>query len=366
MNQHDLQDEVQVVYAESLKYQKVSTKQLNFMKAVQSGNVSMVNLLLQNGADIAEKNDTEKTSLHIATLDGNLKMVQVLLDMGIDIEAKDDRGMTALCYAIEKENDAIVRVLLQQGAGSSIVQQHRDGSTALHHICGSGSESMVRVVLDKLVELHLNVNTPDNKSKTALYEAALSGHSAVTKMLLAAGADVTGICHPSSDDTTHPRATALQAAARLGHETVIDTILSTGYKPTDVELVQAIKSGHENIVRKLLDADANINANTNITVEYTRCFSGLQVAAASGHKEIVEMLLAAGANVNTAVALYNGKTALQAAAEGGYKDIVEILLSAGADVNSAASYHGKTALQAATRNGHKEIADFLVRAGAVK
>jgi ankyrin repeat protein len=103
--------EVQAVYEKCLKEQKTSTERLSFMKAVKSGNISIVILLLQNGADIAERNDTGQTSLHIATLNGSLEMMQVLLNGGIDIEAKDNNNMTALYYAARAGNEAILQIL---------------------------------------------------------------------------------------------------------------------------------------------------------------------------------------------------------------------------------------------------------------
>ncbi|KAH9216848.1 ankyrin repeat-containing domain protein, partial [Leptodontidium sp. 2 PMI_412] len=89
------------------------------MKAVQIGNTSMVILLLQNGANIAERNDTGQTSLHIAALNENLEMIQVLLDKGIYVDAKDDKNMSALHYAATTGNEAISRILIQHSAGTS-------------------------------------------------------------------------------------------------------------------------------------------------------------------------------------------------------------------------------------------------------
>ncbi|MCJ1382729.1 hypothetical protein MMC17_005842, partial [Xylographa soralifera] len=84
--------------------------------------------------------------------------------------------------------------------------------------------------------------------------------------------------------------------------------------------------------------------------------TGLQVAAEEGHIEVVKKLLTAEADVNAAAAATdNGRTALQAAAEGGHIEVVEKLLAAKANVNAAAAAnYGRTALQAAARKGHIE------------
>jgi hypothetical protein len=243
--QQDMQAEVRAVYEKCLKEQKASTERLSFMKAVQSGNISMVNLLLQNGADIAERNDTGQTSLHVATLNGNLEMIQVLLDAGIDIEAKDNNNMTALYYAARTGNEAILQILIRHGAGASIIERNKDGNTVLHDISSSGNEGIVRLLVDRLVELDADVDTLDNDKRTALYRAATNGHSAVVAILLAAGADSVGRPKPSTTSIERQKhyKTALQAAAKRGHEAVVDLLLAAGSKPTSSGLRAAAKGG---------------------------------------------------------------------------------------------------------------------------
>ncbi len=80
----------------------------------------------------------------------------------------------------------------------------------------------------------------------------------------------------------------------------------------------------------------------------------LQRAAGKGDDAVVRKLLAANADVNAAAADDDGPTALQAAAGGGHLEVVERLLAANADVNAAAADDGgRTALQAAA--GHEAI-----------
>jgi hypothetical protein len=85
-----------------------------------------------------------------------------------------------------------------------------------------------------------------------------------------------------------------------------------------------------------------------------------------GHNEVVERLLQEKADVNAAAAGNDGRTALQAAAEGGHLAVVERLLQEKAHVNAAAAeYNGKTALQVAAEESHVAVAERLRRAGAV-
>ena len=58
----------------------------------------------------------------------------------------------------------------------------------------------------------------------------------------------------------------------------------------------------------------------------------MQAAIDEGHQQIVKMLLDAEAEVNTQGGFY--RNALQAASSGGNQQIVKMLLDAGADVNA--------------------------------
>ncbi|UKZ78705.1 hypothetical protein TrVFT333_006451 [Trichoderma virens FT-333] len=162
-----------------------------------------------------------------------------------------------------------------------------------------------------------------------------------------------------------PLKTTLQAAAEKGHQEIVKKLLAAG---ADVNaaigyskwtaLQAAAEKGHQKIVKKLLAAGANVNAAVGNYGE-----TALQAAAGNGHQKIVKKLLAAGANVNTATGDLKG-TALQAAARNGHQKIIKKLLAAEADANAIISYYKWTALQAAAENGHQEIVKKLLAAGA--
>ncbi len=126
-------------------------------------------------------------------------------------------------------------------------------------------------------------------------------------------------------------------------------------------LQRAAGKGDDAVVRKLLAANADVNAAAAGYEGPT----ALQAAAEGGHLEVVKRLLAANADVNAAAADDDGSTALQAAAERGHLEVVERLLAANADVNAAAANHyGRTALQAAAEGGHLEVVERLLAANA--
>jgi hypothetical protein len=67
-DQQDIRREVQEIYENCLKEQKASTECLSFIKAVQSSNIAIIKLLLENRAEVGERSDIGQISLYITTL----------------------------------------------------------------------------------------------------------------------------------------------------------------------------------------------------------------------------------------------------------------------------------------------------------
>jgi hypothetical protein len=83
--------------------------------------------------------------------------------------------------------------------------------------------------------------------------------------------------------------------------------------------------------------------------------NALQEASAIGHKQIVRLLLEAGADVNAEGGGLYG-SALQAASARGHEQVVRLLLDHGADVNAQGGEHYSSTLQAALTGLHEQRA----------
>ena len=110
--------------------------------------------------------------------------------------------------------------------------------------------------------------------------------------------------------------------------------------------------GHGEIVKLLLDQDADVNQSAKNAL----LVQPLHAAVSNGDAKIVELLLRHGANVNARQ--QNGFTPLHGAAGAGRMDLVKILLDHGADVK-ATSDDGKTGADLAEARGHAETAAGL-------
>ena len=160
----------------------------------------------------------------------------------------------------------------------------------------------------------------------------------------------------------------------------VNTLKVPGFTP----LIAAVKSGHTETTKILIDYGADVNAwgseggQTALTVAVHEDFpeivalllengadplmvdeagrTAMLVAALEGRVESMSVLLANGAVTSTTDS--QGNTALILAAGEGNAEVIKMLLEAGAD-KATENAEGVTALSAATTNGHKEVAALL-------
>jgi ankyrin repeat protein len=153
-------------------------------------------------------------------------------------------------------------------------------------------------------------------------------------------------------------------AARSGHEAVVRLLLERG---ADIEakekgrgwtaLIWAAGVGHEAVMRLLLERGADVEAK-----EKERGGTALIWAAALGHEAVVGLLLERGADVEAKEKKIE-RTALIWAAGLGHEAVVGLLLERGADVE-AKDKKGMTALIYAAGSGHEAVVRLLLERGA--
>ncbi len=100
-----------------------------FLRAAQSGDVELMKLLLEHGADPKITTSHGQTALSVASGIGwvegvtfehspeqTLEAVKLCLELGIDVNAADDEGRTALHGAAHKGRTDVISVLVARGA----------------------------------------------------------------------------------------------------------------------------------------------------------------------------------------------------------------------------------------------------------
>jgi ankyrin repeat protein len=189
-------------------------------------------------------------------------------------------------------------------------------------------------IVDLLLHYGANVN-PRNSPFVPLAYATLHGNQNLAEILLAHHADP-NVRLPSKDGSSE----------HIFNGKVItnDTVLITA---TDLNLP------------KLLEALLFHNAQVNLTSSKG---TALCVAAEKGYLELVKMLLDCDADVN-AIRLIDNTTPLCLAANNGHSAVVSTLLKHGANVGHEVE-PGYTAIAYAYQNSHTAIVKILREAGA--
>ncbi|KIK64492.1 hypothetical protein GYMLUDRAFT_415268 [Collybiopsis luxurians FD-317 M1] len=137
---HGLQYEVGSEYLTAQGGQYINTHQVHLKDSIET----VVQLLLENGADVNAQGSFYGTALHAATEKGNEAVVKLLLENGADVNAQGGDYGNALVAAAQGGNEAVVKLLLENGAdvsaqggeyGNALQALHREAMKLLSSCC---------------------------------------------------------------------------------------------------------------------------------------------------------------------------------------------------------------------------------------
>ena len=303
--------------------------------AIEKGDVEMVRLLVEAGADVnAAAGFGGNTPLHEAVEQGDAEIVKILVAAGADVNAEGYFDRTPLSLAAEEGATEIMQILLGSGPDADTSEGGEDkeaasmpsiGSEALYTAIEKGDHEMVRL----LVEAGADVNAAEGfGGNTPLHEAVEQGDAEIVKILVAAGADVNAEGYFDR--------TPLSLAAEEGATEIMQILLGSGP-----------------------DADTPASGEDKEAASTPSIGSeALYTAIEKGDVAMVRLLVEAGADVNAAEG-FGGNTPLHEAVEQGDAEIVKILVEAGADVE-AKGYFDRTPLSLAAEEGATEILRILL------
>jgi ankyrin repeat protein len=311
--------------------------------AAQQGNAKLFQVVLDAAPDINVQDKMGRTALITAVWLDQMDVLQVLLPRHPKLDVPDRLGDSALFYAERTDGDEMLRMLVQAGANVNLVNQV--GQTAL-------SQAMSRSQFNN-AQLLRAAGAHFADAEDELVGAASSGDIATLTRLL----DV-----EHADANFHRRygQPVLCIAAQKGNTVAVKVLLAHGADPNlrdsnqQPPLYWALVSGHASTVQALMDAGANLLAETPVhrTLLATLAYYVDDVALA-------QRLLDAGVDVNRQD--YAGGTALMNAASAGKLPVVAFLLHAGADP-TLRNTHGQTAADFARKRGDSNVVERLTQA----
>lgn len=233
--------------------------------AAQRGRTELIAVLLDYGAQLSSQGHERQTPLHLAARYGHMHTISFLLEKGAEIDARDLRNRTPLLRASQHRHDAAVRLLMQNGA--DVNAEDLFCRTALIFAAGYGAEIQVRELLDAgardsdigTIVVHLDDDEEEDgrwKYETALERAARCGHDGIVRAILTHNLSRARALYG-------PFQSALHNAATKGYIKVAKTLIDHGADTDDTDdelktpIQLAIKGGHLPMVKLLVEAGAD-------------------------------------------------------------------------------------------------------------
>ncbi|MCP4152398.1 MAG: hypothetical protein GY757_31965 [bacterium] len=254
------------------------------IEAAYEGHKDLANLLVSKGADVNAKSHSGMSPLMNASYEGHYKIVQMLLKNGAEVNAKNNKGLSPLFYAATDCHISIIKLLMTAGA---------------------------------------DINIKDNDGDTPLMGAILNNHTGAVEQLL--------VHKPELNEKNNDGVSVLITAAYNGNSKIVDMLVKSG-------------------------ADVDITNDLGLT--------SLHWAAQNGHVKTVKLLVTVGADINLGTK-DDGSTALMGAADFNAPGIIDILCENGAEID-AQDTNGETALIRGVRFSHPAVVENLLERGANK
>ncbi|CAG7559484.1 unnamed protein product [Fusarium equiseti] len=387
---------------------EVGTYSSALQAAVAGGDVNMVQLVVQAGADLTVRGQFGYP-LRAAVAFDHFHIARYLLEQRVDPNVYDEEFGDAVQTAASKGNADMIKLLLSYGAD---VDGHGgDFDNALQAVCYHGNEQIVKLLLDngaKMMFLQSQEGIIEDRSTqrgryhNALNAAIHGGHERVVSLLIYHEASVQ-VCPgifgggprcgegrrvplprgllPSMQEAearisrAHHFA-ALPLAIKLDSSSLIECLLAPNHSSGSVgyrmlygyihtpshPLEVAAYWGSLEATKYLLKR--GYNANTRV-----RARPVLHIALERSQFHVADELLSQGAEIDRhwhksrSDREVDYGSCLQIFSETGNHKAIEYLLEKGADVNDSGGNRG-TALQVACSNGHIDVVKLLLDRGA--
>lgn len=258
---------------------------LPLIDAVKQGDIKAVRALLpKSNVNAAEVDGS--TALHWAAYENQPEVVDLLIRAGGNAKATNRYGVTPLSLASIKGNAAILERLIAAGADPNASLP--GGETPLMTAARTGKADAIKVLLAHGASVNARETT---RGQTALMWASAEGNADAVKALIEGGADFRLQAAGLSNKAAAGDAEATRFYANMVNRRM-DAL---------TPLLFAVRRGHMDAVRVLLDAGAGVS-------DLAPDGSGpVSLAIANAHYELASFLLDRGASPTVAT---TGWTAL--------------------------------------------------------
>jgi len=229
-----------------------------FLCAAYKGQLEILKLLRNKGADITAIDKYGNNALHLACKFSNsVETVNWLIDKAnMDIETRGFNQLTPFLCATDKGQLKVLELLKNKGADITAID--KNGDSALHLACGfSNSIETVNWLIDKA---NIDIETKGKYQRTPFLKAAYEGQLDILKLLRNKGADITAI-DEDGDSALHLAcgfSNSIETVNWLIDKANIDIETKGEYQRTP--FLCAADNGQLEILKLLRDKGADITA----------------------------------------------------------------------------------------------------------
>ncbi|NWW67695.1 TRPA1 protein, partial [Ifrita kowaldi] len=368
--------------------------------AAFSGAKTCLEILLKKGEELGHSakthinftNNGKCSPLHLAVQSGDLEMIKMCIEFGAQIDLKQNEKCTALHFAATQGATEIVKLMMSSYAGEESIIDAVDGNkeTLLHRTALFDHYELA----EYLISMGANIDSVDIEGRSPLLLATSCASWKIVNLLLSKGANVSlkdhlgrnflhltvlqpgGLQHLNEKylqmehiknlvvDEDNEGCTPLHYACRQGVALSVNNLLSLNVsiysKSRDKKspLHFAASYGRINTCQRLI---RDMKDTRLLNEGDKKGMTPLHLAAQNGHEKVVQFLLKRGALF---LCDYKGWTALHHAAFGGYTRTMQIILDTNVKCTDRVDEEGNTALHLAAREGHAKAVRLLLDYGA--
>ncbi|XP_069477814.1 serine/threonine-protein phosphatase 6 regulatory ankyrin repeat subunit B-like isoform X2 [Ambystoma mexicanum] len=296
------------------------------------------------------------TALMIAVRENRLSIIERLLELGANLHDRTKDGRTALHVAAAHSKEEIVRLLITKKADPNIIAGPKD-QLPLHFAAlrATGAVNVIQTLLKACNKEAKYI--PDKDGCIPLFLAVEAGNIGICKELLSANAD---------------------AQLRAKSKTFGDTVLHACCRRKELELCKLLVEYGATVDEQndegqtplhivawegddiLLKFFYQCKANPNIVDKLDR--SPLHIAAERGHTNVVEFLTEKFRS-NVLARTKDGSTLMHIASQCGHPDTALAFLKKGVLLHMP-NKSGAVCLHAAAKRGHGAVVKALLQKGA--
>ena len=281
-------------------------------------------------------------------------VIKKLADLGVDMEKAVTGGRTPanIVASMSGMEDAFFAEAAKVFSKESMEQTDNGGKAAIHYAAEKGHIGMLRVMIEKGVNVNLTEDEPAESGITPLHEACRFGHADAVRLLMEAGADDT-MQNSAGETPAHFVLTkknygkdldSTQRAAILNELKNLDIARNDGRTPF---MLLADIGDTKELLSLLTERGVNVNHADN---------EGQTLMMLDTDKDTIKELLCAGADID--MADNDGNTALYYVLKDGNVEAARYLIKKGADYNHL-NNRGETPVQIAVENGYDTVLDLM-------